>query len=275
MPGAMQHHGCSVLLTYRPTCVVSLVLFVCMLLGLLVFPAVLYAQVGANEEPAVPNELLVGLKGGVPHERRQAMHAAVGARLVDEFPQINVHLLRIPAGARRAMIRALSEHPDVKFVEPNSLARGGYLPNDPSYPSQWHLPRIAAPSGWDISQGSTNVVVAVLDSGVDPSHPDLASKLLQGYNFLNGTTDVRDTRGHGSERDGGCPDGQSDGGRWSGSAQSCAAPGGAGRQQLCQLCQHCCGHDVCRRPWGQSDQHQYWGQQLFLDLAERRELRLE
>jgi len=153
---------------------------------------------GAAESPTVPNELLVGMHGGVGRARAQAIYTAAGASIADEFPQINVHVIRVPAAARDAVERAFSHHPEVKFVEKNVLAQGGYVPNDPSYTSQWHLPKIAAPTGWDISQGNAQVVVAVIDSGVAPTHPDLASKLLPGYSFLTNTLDTSDVRGHGT-----------------------------------------------------------------------------
>ncbi len=93
---------------------------------------------------------------------------------------------------------ALARNPFVKFVENNFLAEGPGTPNDPLYTSQWHLPKISAPQGWDISTGSSVVDIAIIDSGVDPSHPDLAGKLIPGYNFLGGNTDTHDVLGHGT-----------------------------------------------------------------------------
>lgn len=156
------------------------------------------AQTPRRVSPTVPDQLLVGMHGGVSHADAKGVYTAAGATLVDELHQIRVHVIRVPAQARAAVARALAQRPEVKFVEPNVLAEGGYVPNDPSYGSQWHLPQIAAPAGWDISQGSAQVVVAVIDSGVDPSHADLASKLLPGYSFLTNTTDARDVLGHGT-----------------------------------------------------------------------------
>ncbi|MGE3539868.1 MAG: S8 family serine peptidase [Candidatus Tectimicrobiota bacterium] len=126
------------------------------------------------------------------------MYDAVGATILDELTSINVHLLRVPETARAAVAQALARHPQVKFVEENALAQGMYIPNDPYYGNEWHLARIAAPTGWDISTGSTQIAVAVIDSGIDPAHPDLAGKLVPGFNFLNSTLDTRDVLGHGT-----------------------------------------------------------------------------
>ena len=59
------------------------------------------------------------------------------------------------------------------------------MPNDPSYSIQrWHYEQIELPAAWNISQGSANVVVAIVDSGVVAAHPDLSSKLVDGYDFV-------------------------------------------------------------------------------------------
>ncbi len=93
---------------------------------------------------------------------------------------------------------ALSHNPHVEFVENNFLAEPSTIPNDSYYPSQWHLPKIDAPSGWDITSGSESLPIAIIDSGVDPDHPDLVAKLITGYNFLGSNTDTHDVLGHGT-----------------------------------------------------------------------------
>jgi thermitase len=71
-------------------------------------------------------------------------------------------------------------------------------PNDPDYPSAWHLTQISAPSAWDTTTGSPKVTVAVIDSGADSTHPDLGPKLVPGWSFLSGTSNTSDTMGHGT-----------------------------------------------------------------------------
>jgi len=92
---------------------------------------------------------------------------------------------------------ALSHNPACGIRENNFLAEESVIPNDSYYTSQWHHPKIKAPYGWDINTGSDAVSIAILDSGVDPAHSDLGSKLLPGYNFVLENTDTHDTRGHG------------------------------------------------------------------------------
>jgi len=89
--------------------------------------------------------------------------------------------------------------PQVKFVEKNFEFEPALVPDDTQYVDQWHLPRIQAPQAWDLTQGSAGAVIAILDSGVDATHPDLASKLVAGYNTYSGNTTTTDTYGHGTE----------------------------------------------------------------------------
>lgn len=96
-----------------------------------------------------------------------------------------------------ATLAALRADPDVEFAEPDARVKShAYTPNDPLYATeQWYLQStqiaaIRANDAWDITRGGTspatsNVVVAVLDSGIRLDHPDLADKLLPGWDFVS------------------------------------------------------------------------------------------
>lgn len=73
------------------------------------------------------------------------------------------------------------------------------LPDDPHYATQWHLSRINAPRAWDLTHGAPGVVIAIVDSGVDPYHPDLAGKLVAGYNSFDRSGRTADQFGHGTK----------------------------------------------------------------------------
>ena len=82
-------------------------------------------------------------------------------------------------------IKALRKRTDVLYAEPNYLRRPLAVPNDTHYNLQWHYPFINLPQAWDITTGSSSVVVAVLDTGVLVNHPDLQGQLTPGYDFIS------------------------------------------------------------------------------------------
>ncbi len=86
------------------------------------------------------------------------------------------------------MIRALRNQSGIQIAEPNYIRKAlSKIPDDPYYTYQWHYPLINLPKAWDITTGSSDVVVAVVDTGVLLDHPDLAGQLVDGYDFISST----------------------------------------------------------------------------------------
>lgn len=89
--------------------------------------AVLLGAVGCAgaQEPGqwAPDELLVGLREGVSRSQAEAVYAPLGASLIEELPRLNVHRIRVPPASLEAVERALSQRPEVRFVERNRLFR--------------------------------------------------------------------------------------------------------------------------------------------------------
>ena len=76
---------------------------------------------------------------------------------------------------RKARLGELTLSP--QFAEPDGIHEPSLIPNDTYYSFAWHLPKIQAPQAWDITTGSSSVIVAILDTGVESTHPDLAAKI--------------------------------------------------------------------------------------------------
>jgi subtilisin family serine protease len=93
----------------------------------------------------------------------------------------------------------LTAEPDVEAVEPNRVRSASRVPNDASYPSQQpYLTGIGVPAAWDVANTGAATVVAVLDTGVDRDHPDLAPNLVAGRDVVNADADPSDDNGHGT-----------------------------------------------------------------------------
>ncbi len=91
--------------------------------------------------------------------------------------------------------KALARVPGIVFAEPNYLKQPLLTPNDEFYSLQWHYPLINLPAAWDVTTGSRNVIVAVIDSGVALSHVDLQGQLIGGYDFISDAASARDGDG--------------------------------------------------------------------------------
>ncbi|GIW33019.1 S8 family serine peptidase [Meiothermus sp.] len=98
------------------------------------------------------------------------------------------------------LLQSLQNRSDVEYAHPNYILSAQATPNDPQYPNQrWHYEAINLPGAWEIETGASNpVTVAVIDGGVVAGHPDLAGKLLSGYDFYSNTADAGDGDGRDS-----------------------------------------------------------------------------
>ncbi|KGT72801.1 peptidase S8, partial [Bradyrhizobium japonicum] len=97
------------------------------------------------------------------------------------------------------LMKYFAEHPDSMYAEPNYLLLPNKRPNDSMYRRyQWNFPMIGMEQSWDISQGSADVIVAVVDSGIDMRHPEFKGKLVGGYNVIDDNNRPMDDNGHGT-----------------------------------------------------------------------------
>jgi len=90
-----------------------------------------------------------------------------------------------PATDVPAMTAAYGQCPEVVSACPNIARPVCDVPNDPRYSSEWHLAKIQAAGAWDVSHGDTNVRIAVVDQGIDYTHPDIANNV-----WINGPEDI-------------------------------------------------------------------------------------
>jgi hypothetical protein len=113
--------------------------------------------------------------------------------------------VRVPHRYAPTIARRLAQISGVRFVERNrdrmrttALHAAEAVPTDPLWPKQWGPALIGAPAAWTVTMGSPRVVIAVLDTGIDFSQPDLRGALVPGYDFVHGDNDPSDDNGHGT-----------------------------------------------------------------------------
>lgn len=120
-----------------------------------------------------------------PSERREAALA----RFDRQLPQAVAARVAGPRRRERLetllALKQLAAEPELLDAEPNFIRRTTRLPNDSLFNLQWHYSMINLPAAWDLTTGSREVIVAVIDSGILPGHPDLQGQLVPGYDFIS------------------------------------------------------------------------------------------
>ncbi|MFS0576606.1 S8 family peptidase [Sporosarcina sp. 179-K 3D1 HS] len=155
------------------------------------------SETGFARTAEVPNEWLVKYKEPT---RSLAAREQPETESVEKIaPQ--VELLTFPEEMSPADIeQELKKDPLIEYVEPNMERRLMMAVNDPHYSKQWWIPHVKAGILWDQAlKQKQDIVVAVIDTGVDLTHEDLKSRIAPGgYNFYSNTTNVTDEKGHGT-----------------------------------------------------------------------------
>jgi thermitase len=147
----------------------------------------------------VAGRILIKTKSDIAESDAQELITGKHGKQVHIFTGIGVRIVEVPAGEWASTLDALKHHPKVEFAEPDRVLAPDALPNDPYLGSQWHLTRIAAPAAWDTTTGNPGVIIAILDTGVDSGHPDLAANIVAGWNTYDNSGNTGDVFGHGTQ----------------------------------------------------------------------------
>jgi subtilisin family serine protease len=152
------------------------------------------------QSPFVRGRLLVQFRPETTAARSRRLIAQAGAYDAEQIPGIGVHILDLPAGAdEEVFVHAFKSQPEVEFAELDRVVPlQDVIPDDPYNPREWHLQKIAAPAAWTSSTGSSAVTIAICDGGVDGTHPDLAAKMVPGWNFYDNNPNTSAVNEHGT-----------------------------------------------------------------------------
>ncbi len=185
----------------------------------------------------VPGEILVKFKPTLSSRAKTDVRNQLSSSLIEDFKRISVQHIKIKDGqAVEEAIANFRSFSNVEYAEPNYImSTRGTTPNDTNFSKQWGLNNtgqtvngttgtpdadIDAPEAWDVTTGSSSVIVAVIDSGVDYNHPDLSANIwrhigetagngidddgngftddTRGWDFVDSDNDPMDVVGHGT-----------------------------------------------------------------------------
>ncbi len=153
-----------------------------------------------------PGVILYHLKPGSSPEERTALGRVFGSYRLAAAPSQaakSYQALAFPqsVGDEETMAETLKASGAVDFAEPDYLMpAAAAIPDDPQYPSQWFHQTIHSPAAWAYTTGSASILVAVCDTGVDSTHPDLLANVqLPGFNVVSRNTDTSALTPHGTE----------------------------------------------------------------------------
>ena len=189
------------------------------------------AWAAPTDHPHLPDQVILKFKAGTAKVEEDQVLGELRAQKVRGFGRINAALHRIEGMTVEEAIARYASHPKIEFIEPNYIVDINEIPNDPRFGELWGLSNqgqtggtpgadIMATSAWDVFTGSPNVVVGVIDTGVDYLHPDLAANIyanpgeipgngidddgngfvddVRGWDFVNNDNDPMDDNGHGT-----------------------------------------------------------------------------
>ncbi len=199
---------------------------------LVALPIVGSMQEGAPSGPSfVPGEVLVKFAPSAIAIDRSRLEGQLGATELRTFASSAMHWRLGPNVDVLQAVATLRQDPSVEYAEPNYILHADVTPNDPRYPELWGMNNtgqtggtpdadIDADTAWNVSTGSSSVLLAVIDTGVDYNHPDLAANMwtnpgeipgngidddgngfiddIHGWDFVNNDGDPFDDYGHGT-----------------------------------------------------------------------------
>ncbi|MEW6403623.1 MAG: S8 family serine peptidase [Chloroflexota bacterium] len=174
------------------------------------------------QSPYEAGEIIVQMESGSRSDIEALIESLpMAAQVREPLPELNAVVVEVAASDLSAALVQLQDHPEVASAEPNYVAQAAFIVNDPGYYQQENLALIQVPMAWDLARSSKEVIVAVVDTGVDTTHPDLVDHLWQnkseangsagvdddnngyvddvwGWNMVEGNNHVRDDHGHGT-----------------------------------------------------------------------------
>ncbi len=166
-------------------------------LPLLLFAFLVLTVKTTSAASYAPEEIIIQFRPLVPSAIVERITQNSGARIKERLFLPRTFVLKVPAGQEENLATIFSQNLLVSYAEPNFKAYALEVPNDTYFANQWGMTKVQGPEAWDISHGSASAKIAILDTGIDKDHEDLATKTVARVNFTDTVSDD-DIYGHGT-----------------------------------------------------------------------------
>jgi thermitase len=143
-------------------------------------------------------QIIVKFKEDVCEETQLEIHHKDKCTILDHNNELNFQVLHSKKDIN-TLIKVYNKLEEVEYAEPNYMLKAFYTTlNDPLFAYQYGPQKVQAPDAWDVMTINGNIKIAIIDTGVQLNHPELAVKLWPGYNFVEGNLNPNDGNGHGT-----------------------------------------------------------------------------
>lgn len=163
---------------------------------------------GDEKQKYKAGEILVKFRLGVTEERKKNLHRKHTSEKIKEFKTLRIHHVKLRKNLSvEDAVKLYKADPDVEYAEPNYAVSVQETPNDSEFGELWGLHNtgkdggkldadIDAPEAWDLTTGSSDLIVAVVDTGIDYNHPDLAANMWTNPDEIAGNGIDDDSNGY-------------------------------------------------------------------------------
>lgn len=147
----------------------------------------------------IRGEIIIGMKSGKSAKNlRLPEKTRASSKIRKGLEKLNAGVIIVPVGEESKYVAEFKKRNDVLFVEPNYRVTASVIPNDADWNLQYAPALIQAPAAWDITTGSNSVILAIIDSGLDATHPEFNGRITAGYDFVENDAVPQDECGHGT-----------------------------------------------------------------------------
>jgi thermitase len=170
------------------------------LIAVFTIAAFCITSTSASGNSGQPEHIVIGLQEGSIRAPGTADRSSPDFEVITELTELNALVVSVPEPDR--FIEEASQAPGIRFVERDipiyALDMPAYVPDDQRYAEQWGPRKIGAEYAWSTERGESSVLIAVVDTGINYTHPDMSNYISGGYDWVNGDDDPDDDHGHGT-----------------------------------------------------------------------------